>query len=169
MLEAVRKLVSVLDTEYFDHAFFVILLDRRTRAVRARVRRLLRNRHRFAMGVAIEEIEAWWLGDRENTLSWSGLAGCLPSDAKYARKDYQAEADDEPKKTLDELTRLSVRFDRCYGQGNVELALEFAEDYWRKHAKLDAIRIQCPQGYGQFEQTVTNHFRATKSAAGRLF
>ena len=57
MLETVRKLVTVLDTEFFEHAFFVILLDRRTRSAQEEIRGLLTNRNRFALGVAIEEID----------------------------------------------------------------------------------------------------------------
>jgi len=168
VLATVRKLVSVLDTPFFDHAFFVILLDRKTRAVQGKIRRLLTNRDRFALGVAIEEIEAWWLADRVNTVAWAGI-GQLPQDIRYAADRYRAEHDDNPKKTLDELTRISDRFDRYYGDGNTDMASEFAEDYWRQHAKLDAIRTDCPEGFGRFEDVATNRFRTAKNAAGRLF
>ena len=164
----VRKLVSVLDTQQFDHAFFVILLDRRTRGVRDKISRLLRNRDRFALGVAIEEIEAWWLADRENTLAWLDMQH-LPADARYAAQSYHAERDDDPKQTLNELTHISQRFDRYYGDGNTDMATEFAQDFWRPYAKLNAIRIGCPKGYGGFEDVTTEHFRVAKNAAGRLF
>ena len=167
-MDAVRRLLNVLDTEFFDHAFFVIILDRRTRTVQQQINRLLRNRSRFALGVAIEEIEAWWLGDRKNTLAWAGL-NALPSDARYAAERYKAERDPEPKKTLDELTRLSDRFDRFYGEGNMDMAIEFGEDYWRRFAHLDAIRTECPQGYGRLERVAANRFRSAKQTAGRLF
>lgn len=169
VLETVQKLVRALDTEFFDHAFFVILLDRKTRPVQAKIKKLLHNRNRFVLATAIEEIEAWWLGDRHNTLAWSRLAHSLPPACRYARSNYQAEKDDQPKKTLDELTRLSNCFDRCYGQGNLDMAIEFAENYWRRHARLEQIRQQCPIGFGAFETEVTQQFRAAKRRAGRLF
>lgn len=170
VLETVRKLVTALDDPaVYDHAFFVILLDRRTRAVQRGIEQLLVNRNRFVLGIAIEEIEAWWLGDRRNTLVWSALRGGLPGDCRYAQTDYRSERDDNPKKTLDELTRISDRFDRYYGEGNVDLAQEFAEDYWRQYARLDDIRAQCPQGYRPFERTATQQFRAASRRAGRLF
>jgi hypothetical protein len=167
VLEKVRTLVAVLDTQYFKHAFFVILLDRKTRAVQEEIRRLLVNRDRFALGVAIEEVEAWWLADRENTLAWAGLSKAPPK-SRYAAQGYHAEGDDDPKKTLDELTRCSDRFDRYYGEGNTDMATEFAEEYWRKHAKLKAIRTGCAEGYGAFEDIATNRFRTAKSADSRL-
>jgi len=168
VLEAVRKLVSVLDTHFFEHAFFIILLDRKTRAVQEKIFALLANRNRFALGLAIEEIEAWWLADRRNTLMWAGITD-PPRNARYAAEQYRAEQDDDPKKTLDELTRLSTRFDRYYGDGNTDMANEFAEHYWRQNADLNAIRTQCPEGYGRFEDVATNRFRAAKAAVGRLF
>jgi hypothetical protein len=169
VLETIRRLAEVLDTEFFDHAFFVILLDRRTRLVQEEIRSLLANRDRFVLGTAIQEIEAWWLGDRKNTLIWSDLKNILPADCRYAQRRYKAEGDDDPKRTLDELTRISDRFDRYYGQGNVDLAVEFAECYWRRFARLDDIGRQCPQGYRPFEKAATQQFRAASRRAGRLF
>jgi hypothetical protein len=170
VLETVRRLVIALDDPaVYSHAFFVILLDRRTRAVQEEIRQLLVNHNRFVLAVAIEEIEAWWLGDRENTLVWSGLKDALPDDCRYAEKNYRSERDGNPKKTLDELTRVSDRFDRCYGEGNVDLAREFSEDYWRRYARLDDIRSQCPQGYRPFEKAATQQFRSASRRAGRLF
>ena len=169
VLETVRALVRVLDTEFFEHACFVIVLDRRTRPVQKEVEKLIHGKDRFVLGIAIEEIEAWWLGDRTNTLAWSNLRDRLPADCRYAARKYQAEADDFPKKPLDELTRLSDQFDRFYGDGNLDLAAEFAEDYWRSHARLAEITTQCPEGFGRFQDRMTNRFRQVKAASGRLF
>jgi hypothetical protein len=159
VLDTVRRLVAALSTEVFDHAFFVIVLDRRTRPAQEEIRNLISGHGRFVLGIAIEEIEAWWLGDRGNTLAWAGLTKSLPPHCRYAVADYRAEGDDEPKKTLDELTRESERFDRYYGEGSIELATEFAEDYWREFAHLDEIRAQCRVGYRPFERDVTQRFR----------
>jgi hypothetical protein len=114
VLETVRALVKALDTKYFSHACFVILLDHRTRRVQEEIQKLIRGKARFVLGIAIEEMEAWWLGDRTNTLAWTRLHNALPADCRYAAANYQAENDDAPKRTLDELTRVSDRFDRYY-------------------------------------------------------
>ncbi len=129
VLETVRRLVKALDAIDDQRAFYVILLDRRTKAVQEEIKKLLENRDRFVLGIAIEEIEAWWLGDRTNTLAWAGLKANLPAGCRHAKVKYQSERDDAPKKTLDELTQISDRFDRCYGEGNKDLAQEFADDY----------------------------------------
>ena len=167
VLETVRRLVVALSTEVYDHAFFVIMLDRRTRPVQEEIRTLIGAHGRFVLGIAIEEIEAWWLADRRNTLEWAGLTASLPPHCRYAVAGYHAERDDEPKKTLDELTRESDRFDRYYGDGNVELAIEFAQDYWREFAHLDDIRAQCKKGYRPFERDVTQLFRQAAGASRR--
>jgi hypothetical protein len=168
VLETLRKLVEVLEAEPLEIAFFVILLDRHTEAVQREIKRLLKNRDRFVLGVAIEEIEAWWPADRRNTLAWSDLTDTLPDDCRYGQSGYQAERDKEPKKTLDELTRTSHRFDRFYGEGNLDLALDFAEDFWREHARLDDIRRECPRGYAPFENDTRQPFRSVARRSGRF-
>jgi len=168
VLETVRRLVNALDTQYFDHACFVILLDKKTLNVQTEVRRLISGKDRFVLGIAIKEIEAWWLGDRSNTLNWSGFAGGLPPDCRYAAGGYLAETDDNPKRTLDELTQRSKRFDRFYGQGSLDLATEFAEDFWRRNAHLDEIAGQCPNGFVPFRDQMTNSLRRARARNGYL-
>jgi hypothetical protein len=147
----------------------VILLDRRTRAVQKEVEKLIRGKDRFILGIAIEEMEAWWLGDRTNTLAWSSLKNNLPTTCRYAKWKYRAEQDDSPKRTLDELTRLSDRFDRYYGEGNVDMAMEFAKDYWQSGARLHEIATQCPEGFCRFQDRMANRFRRVKASGGQLF
>lgn len=170
VLEIVRKLVKVLDGDplLYDHAFYVILLDRRTQAVQEAIAKLLVNHNRFVLGIALEEIEAWWLADRQTTLAWSGLNGRLPKGCRYSKENYCAEDDDEPKKTLDELTRLSdlPELDRYYGDGSVDLARDFADAYWREFARLDDIRRDCDRGYRPFERHATQQFRSAKRRTG---
>jgi len=169
VLVKVRALVQLLSREPLGYDVFVILLDRRTRAVQAEVRRLIGRKQRFVLGIAIEEIEAWWLGDRTNTLAWTGYTSGLPSGCRYADPKYHAEGDGEPKKTLNELTELSDRFERVYGEGDAELARQFAEDHWEHNARLDEIASQCSGGFGRFQRDMTNAFRGAKARAGRLF
>ena len=169
VLETVRKLVKVLDKSDLDHAFFVIVLDRKTPDVQRKVRRLIRGKGRFVLGIAIEEIEAWWLGDRTNTLAWLGLKGKLPADSRYGQRRYKAEKDGNPKKTLNELTELSDECDRCYGRGSTELAMGFVENYWQINANLGEIAGQCPRGFGKFQDDTMHCFSQARTKAGRLF
>jgi len=169
VFKTVQRLVKALDTQYFDHSCFVILLDRRTRHIQDRVRRLIQGKERFVLGIAIEEIEAWWLGDRTNTLAWSGLTTTLSQDCRYARAGYHAETDSHPKRTLDDITHHSDRFDRFYGNGNADMAREFAEEYWRPHARLNEIEVQCPRGFAPFQHEMTTQFQRARGRSGRLF
>jgi hypothetical protein len=57
------------------------------------------------------------------------------------------------------LTHISDRFDRYYGEGNVDMATEFATDYWKEFAYLDEIAVQCPHGYKPFQREIINQFR----------
>ena len=169
VLKALQALVKALESEHFDHACFVILLDRRTAAVQREVAKLIQGKPRFVLGVAIEEIEAWWLADRTNTLAWNGLIEAdLPNDCDYARSNYKAERDPSPKRTLDGLTRLSDRFDRGYGEGNLDMAEEFARDFWREFARLEEIASQCPRGFARFQRKMVNALRRAKASSGRL-
>jgi hypothetical protein len=164
VLDAVKRIVAVLDRspEFEGYSFFTIILDRRTAHVQAKVRKLVKERGRFIMGVAIEEIEAWWLGDRKSTLGWSGFRGKLPRSTRYAEKGYKAEKDAAPKKTLDELTDISPALDRRYGDGNTGLALDFA-NVWKDTARLGDIEGQCPKGFRPFCKAATNAFRRAKA------
>jgi len=170
VLDTVRKLVAIMDSSPpSDHAFFVILLDARTRPVYERVRKLISGKHRFVLGLAIEEIEAWWLADRQNTLAWLRLPPGNPTGCRYWDKDYSPEQDPDPKVTLDELTLASPNLDRRYGKrGNVSLAWEFAEEHWRPGARLDAIGDGCPKGFRPFCRKATQEFRHEKARQRRL-
>ncbi|HUT34396.1 MAG TPA: hypothetical protein VNE39_13000 [Planctomycetota bacterium] len=170
VLVAVRQIVNFLKrSSLFSYfAFFVILLDRRTKPVQDEVRKLVRESDRFVVGIAIEEIEAWWLGDRASTLAFLQLSDALPSELRYADPNYKAEQDPHPKKTLDELTQVSGAVDSTYGQGHVGIATDFARG-WRDTAQLDSIEWQCPKGFGAFCRDATNEFRRSKAKAGLLF
>jgi hypothetical protein len=90
----------------------------------------------------------------------------LPEELRYARADYHAENDPRPKATLDELTHRSSRFDRRYGHGSVELALDFAQSQWATHANLEQIAGQCPRGYAPFQRDLIAQFRAATRRDG---
>jgi hypothetical protein len=168
VVEATERLIRALETSPFEgYLFFLIVLDSRPRNPVKKVRQLVSGRERFVFGVAIREIEAWWLGDRKSTLQWLQLSA-LPLNCAYAAKGYTAEKDREPKRTLDELTRLSRALLSRYRQGNAELAAEFAEQ-WRSKARLDGIELQCPKGFRPFCRATADAFRRVKAGSGGLF
>lgn len=169
VLENVRRLVKALKTDLYEEACFIILLDHRTYAAQNEIKKLIQGNRRFVLAVAIEEIEAWWLGDRTNTEQWSGFNNRKHPNARYADPKYNAEKDFAPKSTLNEITELSDRFDRTYGDGNVDLAHDFVNEYWQEHAGLDEIASQCSKGFGSFQEAMTVRFKNIKSDLGRLF
>jgi len=169
VLDAVRRLVRCLsDIPLTEYAFFIILLDSPPAAVHRRLRRLTQGKPRFVLGIAIREIEAWWLADRRNTLAWLRLDEEPRGKARYWAASYKPENDHHPKRTLDELTVLAPELDQHYGHGNTELAREFAEDYWRGSAELDAMERSCPRGFRPFCRDTTEALRAERAREGRL-
>jgi len=167
VLMAIRRIVRVLQREPdFPYAFIVILLDRRTQKVQQRVRKLIAGKDRFVLGVAQEEIEAWWLGDRTNTLRWLEFSEPPPG-TRYAANGYVAERDNNPKRTVHELTEKSPRLDRVYGEGNLDLARDFAE-LWDGKVRLKEIETQCPKQFPPFCGGTTQAFRRTRSRGGSL-
>ncbi len=167
-MESVRRLVSFLQkSTEFNHSFYVILLDYKTQVVQKEIKRLISGKNRFVLGVAIREIEAWWLGDRDSTLSWLKLNFTDIDGLRYAVKNYKAEGDDNPKKTLDELTRKSNVLETTYGDGNLSLAREFAI-LWKETARIRDIEGQCPKGFKKFCRKATNAFKNANASLGRL-
>lgn len=170
VLEKVRRLVTILKSYPLDYKFFVILLDEKTEEVQREIRELIRGDSRFVLGIAIKELEAWWLGDRTDALSWCGFDHATLPPCRYGKCDqnrrliYAAEKDDNPKRTLNELTELSTRFDCVYGDGNIDLATQFVEQFWREFLnrdRLDEIAAQCPHGFGEFQKSATDAFKAS--------
>jgi hypothetical protein len=171
VVKKLRRLLRALSGEDPPrHRFYVIVLDRRTRPAQQKVRKLLRGRDRFILGMAIEEIEAWWLADRYHVCLWLDLPDESGAGARYFEPDYNPERDKEPKATLDELTWMSPRCDQRYGRtGNVALAADFVEDQeWGSHADLDAIETACPQGFAPFSIAVADQFCTVKREQERL-
>ena len=120
---------------------FVVILDsRKTDEVQRQIRDVLRSAEGFpaVYGVAIQETEAWVLGDIENV-------------NKHALKVYPEpklpkapERDPDPKKTLVDLfVRASPILE--YDTWNTECARTVAP-YLRK----DTVAVRCPKGFGKF-------------------
>ncbi len=160
--KALKLLNPLLHEKPFEgYSLFVIVLDYKTRGTQRSIRRQIRGDHRFLLGIAIREIEAWWLADRRNTLEWLGLDDAPQDGYRYWQDDYNPERDDDPKRTLDELTQLSSRVDATYGGGNVGLAREFAS-LWTDRAELRQIETQCRQGFAPFCRRTTQAFHRVR-------
>ena len=160
-----RKLKAFLELrnrgQLGEYDLCVVVLDQRTATAKKEVRRLARGREDVVFGVAIHEVEAWWLGDRTSTLAWLRLAAGEVAPLRYDGASYSAERDTAPKQTLNELTRRSEAVDTVYGDGNVELALEFAAG-WATQAHLSQIEHQCPKGFRPFAEALERGLKRAK-------
>jgi hypothetical protein len=172
VLAKVRALAGYLN-EYpgTDHAFYVILLDSKTRAAQEEIRKLIQGNPLFVMGIAIQEIEAWWLADKRNLLEFLGIDDTHCQHTRFGQAAYCPEEDDDPKKTLDELTVRAPNLDATYGAGNSALAREFATEYWAGRADLAAIEGSCPKGFAPFcrdvEQSLRREVARRKAESGQ--
>jgi hypothetical protein len=158
--KAVKHLIPLLDTEHYrKFTLMVVVLDqKRTASAIREVKKLIRGNERFVLGIAIREIEAWWLGDREQTLEWLDLDDESRPEYRFWLRKYNSERDDEPKRTLDELTELSPTCDRRYGKGNTDLAREFANT-WQHNARVGQMAGHCRKGFAPFLRATTNALR----------
>jgi hypothetical protein len=162
--KAIRRCLKD-DTHLAKYEFIVVVLDANTRNSQEAVRRLFRGRRDFVLGVAHQEIEAWWLADRSSVLEWLQLRERDVRGTRYALP-YDPERDDNPKQTLDELTELSSAVQSRYGEGNTDLATEFARS-WSDSANLGRIATSCPKGFAPFDQRSAALFAAAKRKLAR--
>lgn len=158
--KALKRLIPLLDSESYRRfsLICVVLDEKRTTRTRREIRKLIGGKARFVLGIAIREIEAWWLADRERTLEWLGLKDAPQPGCRYWGGGYNSERDDDPKRTLNELTELSPQCDRAYGQGNTDLAREFANT-WQNNANLRQISGHCRLGFAPFCKKTINALR----------
>lgn len=161
VVEKLRRLLEVIDAGQETRCrFHVVVLDnRKLQQVHTEVKHLVSGYQSVLFGIAIEELEAWWLADRENVLKWLDLTASELAEAglDYGTDGYHAERDRNPKSTLDSLTRLSNSAEAFYGHGNFDLAIEFAE-HWRETANIDVIEHECPRGFAPFSDELTAAF-----------
>ena len=151
----------IQDGQYLDDQpdFYVIVLDQRNlEPIIREVRRKILHIPKMIFGVAIEEIEAWWLGDRNQTLGWLHLTNEAASDVGYSH-DYWPESDPEPKKMLGKLIEISDQTFFNYGDGSQILAAEFVEAAWSHHVNLEALAERCPNGFRPFLDDVSGRFQ----------
>lgn len=159
VVEKVTTLIEVLKKSPSDHSFYVVLLDRKTTTAMNKVKKSVSaSDATFAIGIAIEEIEAWVLADRTPLIKWLGIAKKDMPSHYYWDSSYNPEGDRDPKKTLDELTNTSNMVDSRYGNGNTGLAAQYSA-LWKNCADINAIETSCPKGFKPFCRKVTNGFR----------
>ncbi|MFH1024831.1 MAG: hypothetical protein V1809_15730 [Planctomycetota bacterium] len=129
--------------------FFVVVLDsRKTEKVQRQIKDVLRGAHEFpaVYAVAIQETEAWVLGDIGNVNKHVFKVDPEPPLPKAPEKDP------DPKKTLEDLfVRASPVLE--YDAWNTECARAIAP-----HLRKDVVAGRCPKGFGKFavgfEQTI---------------
>jgi hypothetical protein len=128
---------------------FVVVLDsRKTDEVQRQIKNVLRGAPEFpaVYGVAIQETEAWVLGDIGNVNKHVFKVHPEPELPKAPERDP------EPKKTLSDLfVRASPVLE--YDGWNTECARVAAP-----HLRKDTVAVRCPKGFGKFvagfEQTI---------------
>jgi hypothetical protein len=120
---------------------FVVVLDsRKTEEVQREIKDVLRGAHEFpaVYGVAIQETEAWVLGDIGNVNTHVFKVDPEPRLPKAPEKDP------DPKKTLVDLfVRVSPVLE--YDAWNTECARAVAP-----HLRKDTVARRCPKGFGKF-------------------
>lgn len=128
---------------------FVVILDsRKTNEVQRQIKNILQGAPEFpaVYGVAIQETEAWVLGDIGNVNKHVFKVVPEPQLPKASEKDS------DPKKTLVDLfVRVSQVLE--YDAWNTECARAVAP-----HLRKDTVVTRCPKGFGKFaagfEQTI---------------
>src|SRR6266852_766074 len=150
VLKALKKLKKLLnDSPFSDYSLILVLVDRVPAALRKHFTKEVRGDDRFVLGIAIKEIEAWWLADRLNVLAWLQLTNEDIEDHRYGAPQYNSEQDEDPKCTLDEITNTSTAVGTRYGGGNLGLAREFSL-LWKDSARLGQMELHCPEGFAPF-------------------
>ncbi len=169
---AVLKKLAVIIGDYQKGRYvkpdmLIVVLDhRKTQMVVDELRRLVQGCDWTVIGVAREEVEAWWLADRKQTLGWLGLSEEAAVAADYG-PDYAPEKDEYPKRTLNRLTDCSHAVDSLYGDGSVALAESFVLSAWNQYVDLDSLRVKCPKGFAPFQADVSRRVRASIKKAAR--
>lgn len=93
-----------------------------------------------AVGVAIEEIEAWMLADE------TAIAGALG--VENVPQQRAPEKDKDPKRTLNELLEV---------QNTAGVSRRAFVQRIAAQARIDELRRRCPKGFGMFADDVATH------------
>jgi len=151
VLEKVRAVcAAVRDGLYTRPDILVIVLDKKkTESCQDEVKELIRGLDWVVFGIAVEEIEAWWLADQEQVLGWLQLSRDRASRLGYDF-EYSPEYDENPKLMLDKLTAESDAVNYRYHGGNLSLAKEFCDVAWSNGVDLERIRGRCAMGFAPF-------------------
>ena len=142
------------ERERLGCGLFVIVHDfRKTKAVRKEVSRILREAHDFpaVYGLAIQETEAWVLGDIDHVNEKVFQVSPVP------RLALPPEQDPDPKKTLTELWVKPSR-EIPYDRWNLDCARLTAP-----HLRSSQVSRRCPRGFGK----LVSSLRRTRRASGK--
>lgn len=160
-LEKARQIAeSLAKGTYPRPDLLVFVLDSyKTEHVIGEIKDLLAGHPWVVFGIAIQEIEAWWLGDRKQTLGWLGLTEETATECGYG-PDYAPEKDADPKVTLNKLTEVSTNVDDLYGDGHTGLAEDFVSVAWSNWVDINSIKFKCNEGFGEFSERLSHKIGA---------
>ncbi|OMF65944.1 hypothetical protein MKY66_00985 [Paenibacillus sp. FSL R5-0766] len=165
---AVQRLTEAYDKdpELINKLFnkVIIILDGKgTKAAQDEIKKMIKNRENFMLAIAIKEVEAWVLADRDHVIEWLKVSKNDCPNCRFWEKGYQPENDHDPKQTLSELVSSSDISEYDYWATGA--ANDFIEQYWKGtnysnedvnvnnwmgRANLLQMKEKCPRGFGVF-------------------
>jgi hypothetical protein len=157
-IEAILKMIS--KGIYARPDILVIAIDHyKTENVREIIKDLIAELDFCVLAIPVQEIEAWWLGDRMQVLAWSGLNENFASKIGYG-PGFSPESILKPKVLLNKITEISDRIQCIYGNdGSLEVAEDFVDLAWNQQVNLESIKFNCPQGFVPFFEDIENSIK----------
>jgi hypothetical protein len=150
-LEKVRRIASDYCSGIYERPdILIVMIDhRKTEEARSEIAELCRNLDFVILAFPKEEIEAWWLGDRQQVLAWLNLSERTATSLGY-HPGISTEGMLDPKSVLSSLTAESDSVDQIYGNGNIYLAEDFVENAWSNHINIHEVISSCPLFFRRF-------------------
>lgn len=175
VMVAVRNLVEMIKNkpDLFKRIAdrVLIVLDRKTEQAQADINKLIAPYDSFFLTIAVEEIEAWVLADREHVTEWLGISQKDFPESPFWDKKYRSEYDPDPKRTLNQLVQRSKLpfeywdtgaandFIEKYWRGNYFTSYDFQPwENWDGKAEIDMMKRQSPNSFVSFEQYLVSLF-----------
>lgn len=165
----VRRIIAALEEDPVtikkQYQYFIVLIDGRGTS-QTEIRRMIEGHEEFVWGIAIKEVEAWVLADRDHLIEWLGIEKKDCPSCRFWNKGYQPENDPDPKQTLSELLQAS---DHEFDVWCVGAAEDFIEKYWKGtdfsderismdnwqgKANLFLMTEKCPKGFRPFKEAI---------------
>ena len=150
-----------------QYQYFIVLIDGRGTSVsQAEIQKMIEGHEEFVYGIAIKEVEAWVLADRDHLIEWLGIEKKGFPTCRFWDNGYQPESDPDPKRTLSELLQASEHefdvwcvgaaedFIEKYCKGTDFTDARINMDNWQGNANLLLMAQKCPKGFRPFKEAI---------------